>query len=213
MRPRKSTSEPKEPERLPLVAKPVERFGKTKGSKVLLLVGNDCLPGGFRQFLVSQSCLQDLGPRWQSLLCNRSRDRLGEAFSASPKTISLRDEDANAMRLIMHVAHLQFTKLPKSLDFQDIVHLADIAARFDAHGLVASHIDAWVAPYHGRLLHPGYEEWLFIAYHFGYETEYLRLAKHLAVHCRVDPSGRWLLAPSTDVVLEGKFPADTLGEL
>ncbi|KAJ4331936.1 hypothetical protein N0V95_009777 [Ascochyta clinopodiicola] len=207
MRPAKSISEPK---RLPPVAKPLERFGRTEGPKVLLLVGHDGLPGGSCRFLVSQSCLQALGPRWQQLLSSRSKPRIRNPLSTLPKTISLRDEHTNAMRLIMHIAHLQFTKLPKQLDFQDIVHLADIAARFDAHGLVVSHIDAWLAPYRDRLLHPGYEEWLFIAYEFGYETEYLELAKHLAIRCRVDPSGNCLLVPGIGGLLEGKFPVDTL---
>ncbi|UPX15737.1 uncharacterized protein EKO05_0006176 [Ascochyta rabiei] len=210
MCPRKSKSELK---RLPPVAKPTERFGRTEGPKVLLLVGHDGLPGGFCRFLVSQSCLEALGPRWQQLVSNRAKAKTRRLFSTLPKTISLRDEHANAMRLIMHIAHLQFTKLPKQLDFRDMVHLADIAARFDAHGLVVSHIDAWLAPYRDRLLHPGYEEWLFIAYEFGYETEYLELAKHLAMHCRVDPSGTCLLVPGIGGLLEGKFPVDTLAHI
>lgn len=200
-----------DPNRPAVAAKSIERFGKTKGPQVVLLVGHDGLPSGFCQFLVSESCIQNLGRRWQELLSAQPVPKSKRLFSKSPKIINLRDENANAIRIILHIAHLQFTKLPKRLDFEDLVHLADIAARYDARALLVSHIDLWLAPYREKLLHPGYEEWLFIAHQFGYETEYLELAKHLAIHCRVDPSGTWLLAPESDCILKGKFPIDALG--
>lgn len=208
MRPSKGKSEPKG---LPPVPKAIERFGKASGSKVLLLVGHDGLPGGCHRFLVSEPCLYNLGLRWQELLSNQSITKPSSLFGKSPKTVSLRDEHANTVRLIMHIAHLQFTKLPRTLDFPELVHLADVAARYEAHSLLVNNIHSWLEPYLGRLLDPGYEEWLFIAYQFGYEAEYLELAKHLALHCRVDPSRTWLLAPGTEHILEGKFPVDTLG--
>lgn len=209
----RGTQEPQALEGLLPVGRSTERFGKNKGPKVLLLVGHDGLRSGFRQFLILESCIQNLGPRWQELLSNQSIARPKRFFSKAPKTISLRDENVNAIRIILQIAHLQFNKLPKKLDFEEIVHLADVAARYDASTLLIAHIDTWLAPYRERLLHPGYEEWLFVAHQFGYEKEYLELAKHLAVHCRVDPSGVWLLAPESDDVVQGKFPIDTLGML
>ncbi|KAF2624192.1 hypothetical protein BU25DRAFT_163068 [Macroventuria anomochaeta] len=204
MRPSKSKTEPKGS---PPARGPIERFGETNGPAVLLLVGRG---GGSHQFLISESSLCTLGPRWKGLLSNRSITKSKRLFSKSPKIINLQGEHPNAIRVILHIATLQFTKVPTTLDFPEIVHLAEAVARYDAHSLLVNYIDTWLAPYRERLLHPGYEEWLFIAHQFGYETEYLELSKHLAIHCRVDPTGKQLLAPETPFVLEGKFPIDTL---
>ena len=195
---------------------PIERFGNANGPDVLLLVGygGDC-----HSFLISESILYQLGPRWRCLLSNRSimqpkglfSGLFGGRFSNSPKTLNLQREHPEAIRIILLIVTLQFIKVPETLDFPEIVHLADVAARYDAHSLLANRIDAWLAPYRERLLWPGYEEWLFIAHQFGYETEYLELAKYLAIHCEVESSGERLLAPGTPYTLEGRFPVDTLG--
>jgi hypothetical protein len=114
----------------------------------------------------------------------------------------------------MHLAHVEFSKVPDKLDFKEIVRLAEVAERYGVNRLLVNNIDGWLAPYRDRLLEPGYEEWLFVAYQFGYESEYIELAKHLALRCRVTADGAWLFAPDANGdfgPLEGRFPGNTLG--
>lgn len=195
------------------VIQPIERFGDPKHYNLLLLVGLDGSPGGLRRFLVSESHVSNLGPRWQQLLSScQSVPRTRYPFRTTIKTINLRDEDTNAIRMIMHLAHVQFNKLPEKLDFKEIVRLAEVAERYAVQHMLAHHIDGWIAPYRDRLLDPGYEEWLYIAYQFGFETEYLELAKHLALHCCVDVSGTRLLSPVNHELLDKqRFPVLALG--
>jgi hypothetical protein len=209
MRPNNLSIEPVRPGSS--VVQPIERFASSKGSEVLLLVGHDGLPGGFRQFLVSESHVRALSLRWDQLLSRRPETRIRMLFRTSVKTISLRDENTNAIRLIMYIAHLQFSRLPDRLDFKEIVRLAEVAERYTVTHLLVKLIDGWLEPYWGRLLAPGYEEWLYVTHQFGYETEYLEIARHLSLRCRVDASGTRLLAPGTDNAFEGCFPIGALG--
>ena len=194
----------------------IECFGDNDDPKVLLLVGHDDLPDGCRQFFVSEPCLRTLGPRWKDLMFSRSSKMLWIPkwlSRKSPITINLWDEEVNVIRIMMQIVHLQFLKVPETLDWADIVNLTDFVARYDNHTLLAPYIDRWLTPYKERLLEQGYEEWLLVAHQFGYETEYLELAKYLSIHCRADPTGAHLLAPGFPFRLEGKFPVDALGML
>ncbi|KAJ8104599.1 hypothetical protein OPT61_g10672 [Boeremia exigua] len=108
---------------------------------------------------------------------------------------------------------MQFAKVPAALDFVDIVHLTNAAVRYDACSLLTVYMEKWLAPYRGRLLSPGYEEWLFVAHHFEYKTEYAELAMHLAMNCRMDSAGEGLVAPGASDALAGKIPVDTLTQI
>jgi len=170
----------------------IERFGKSAGRDVFLLVGSAC---NRRRFVLSESILRQLGPRWKSLLssaststghcCSRLRKR--------PKMLNLRDDRPESIRIILLIATLQFDKVPKALDFADIVHVTDVAVRYEAHSLLAGYMDGWLDPYRDRLRSRGYEDWLYIAKQFGYEAEYAELAWFLVVNCEVDPSGEKLV--------------------
>jgi hypothetical protein len=209
-------TKPKGLQQTPGPTEQIGRFGDNDDPKVLLLVGHDDLPDGCRKFLVSESCLRTLGPRWRNLMSSRSPQMPWMhkwLFSKSPVTVNLWDEEATVIRIMMHIVHLKFLKVPETLDWTDIVNLTDFVARYDNPTLLAPYIDRWLTPYKERLLDQGYEEWLLVAHQFGYETEYLELAKYLSIHCRADPTGAHLLAPGFPFTLEGKFPVDALGML
>lgn len=106
---------------------------------------------------------------------------------------------------------MEFTKLPQKLDFPELVRLAQVAARWECHALLAPFIDAWVAPWRARMFNPGYEQWLYIAHEFGYESEHLDLSRHLATRCSVDAQDRLLALDGTILESRGAFPFETLG--
>ena len=127
------------------------------------------------------------------------------------KTINLRDEHPNAIRLILLIATHQYQKLPKMLDFHEIVHLARTAERYGAQSLLVGYVDSWLTPYRNRLISPGYEEWLLIAHRFGYEDDYRKLARFLAMNSEIDETGKQLLAPVSGAFAERLFPLEIHG--
>jgi hypothetical protein len=187
-----------------------EAYTFKAGKPMQLIIGHERNPGGRVVLTVSEPHMRNLSARWAELVARqKSKCRLQPSGT---KKIRLREEDGRTMCIYMSIAHLQFQQLPDHLDFPEIVRLAEAAERFDMHHLLAAHIGRWVSPYRSKLMHKGYEEWLFVAYHFGYEDEYLNLAKYLAMNCRIGEGGV-LLAPGKDDALTGLFPSRALGLL
>ncbi|KAJ4985401.1 hypothetical protein SVAN01_09156 [Stagonosporopsis vannaccii] len=193
-------------------ARTIERFGRQSGPDVLLLVG----PGYDRQtFVLSESILRQVSPRWGSLLSSPSisKGQCCRWFSKKTKTLNLRDDRPESIRLVLLIATLQFDKVPKALDFVDIVHLTDVAVRYEAHSLLAGYMDGWLAPYRDRLREWGYEGWLYIAQQFRYEVEYAELAKFIVMHCEVDSTGEKLMVSGSSCAIGGRIPLDTLAQI
>lgn len=193
----------------------IERFGHQTGPDVLLLVSKE---GTRFTCILSESILRQLGHRWQTLLDTRPRrlpHRLTTLLHRSDvskvKILNLRDDYAPVIRVVLLLATHQYAKVPRSLDFHDVVQLADVARRYEVYSLLVEHVWRWLIPYVDTLTSRGYEEWLFVAYQFRLGYEYRRLARHLAMHCGVTACGAKLLAPGRDEVLEGPLLDGLLG--
>jgi hypothetical protein len=104
----------------------------------------------------------------------------------------------------MRIAHSQFGKIAPTLSFRQIVDLAITSQRYATNRVLIPFLSRWTAPFRQKILQPRKEEWLFVAYQFGYEEDYRRLAKYMAVNCRVDRHGNLLSADGK--VVQGKFP-------
>jgi hypothetical protein len=115
----------------------------------------------------------------------------------NPRTLNLKGDRPDAIRIILQIGTPEFPKLPKKLDFLDLVRLAEAAARWDSHAMLAPFIDEWVAPWRARTFDPRYEQWLYIAHELGWEDDYLKLSRHLATHCSVDAQDRLLTLDGT----------------
>jgi hypothetical protein len=192
----------------------VERFGKVAGPDVLLLVGR-----GADQFVcvLAESILRQLGSCWESLLSAQAKyakkflNMSHDSARGRTKMVNLRDEHPNSIRLILLIATHQYQKLPKMLNFPEIVHLAETAGRYGAKSLLVGYVDGWLTPYRDKLISAGYEEWLLIAHQFGYEDEHRKLARFLAMNCEIDETGKQLLAPGSGAFAERMFPLEIHG--
>jgi hypothetical protein len=211
----------------------IECLGKFHGPEVIILVGHG---GDCATFHLAESYLDHLGPRWTALRGTRAKEvsrglfrgrlsgifgrKFGRVFrnpftgipgfDKNPRILNLKGDYPDAIRIVLQIATLQFTKLPEKLDFSALVRLAEVAARWECHSLLAKFVEGWVAPYREKLYHPGYEQWLYIALEFGYEGEYLELARHLAIHCSVDSQDQLLALDGSVLERRGRFPFDTL---
>lgn len=212
---------------------PVECFGKFHGPEVLILVGHG---GDCATFHLAESYLHHLGDRWSALQGTRANQLprglfrglfsgiFGGAFGGlfrgpfnglpgfrkNPRILNLKGDYPDAIRILLQIATLEFTKLPKRLDFPEIVRLAEVATRWECHSILANFVEGWIAPYRERMFHPGYEQWLYIAHEFGYEKEYLELSQFLAIHCSVDSQDQLIGLDGSRLEGRGKFPLDTL---
>ncbi|OAK98057.1 hypothetical protein IQ06DRAFT_349783 [Phaeosphaeriaceae sp. SRC1lsM3a] len=97
------------------------------------------------------------------------------------------------------------------LTFHEIKNIAHIAHRYDLNHILIGYLDKWLEPHFAHLLDYDYEEWLYVAWQFGLEEQYLTLANHLAVHCEINDRNE-LLVPSTQgqVFFPSAFPPHTI---
>lgn len=211
----------------------IECLGHFEGPEVIIMVGHG---GDCATFHLVASYLHTMGRRWRALQGRRANEisrglfkgffssmfgrKLGGVFRSpfsgipgfdrNPRILSLKGDYPDAIRIILQIGTHEYTKLPTKLDFPELVRLAEAAARWESHALIAPFIDAWVAPWRARMCNPGYEQWLYIAHEFGYEDEYLDLSRRLATHCSVDAQDRLLALNGTILEQRGRFPLDTL---
>ncbi|KAF3048103.1 hypothetical protein E8E12_010344 [Didymella heteroderae] len=211
----------------------IECLGNFKGPEVIILVGHG---GNCATFHLAESYLHNLGPRWIALRGNRANQisrglsrgffsgvfgrKFGGTFRSpfagtpgfdkNPRILNLKGDHTDAIRIVLQIGTMEFTKLPEKLDFSELVRLAEVAARWECHSLLAPFVEGWVAPWRAKMFRPGYEQWLYIAHEFGYEDEYLELSRCLAMHCSVDSQDRILALDGTILERRGKFPFGTL---
>jgi hypothetical protein len=196
---------------LPPVLEPQTEYITTSSrEQMVIIVGREDSPNTLRKFHVSRPHVECMGAHWNAAIERNTRIRFRDVRVT--KEILFPDDDSNAIRLCLYIAHLSFAKLPKYLSLDDLVNLARVAERYDLNHLIPfAHLENWMAPHSKRLLQPGYEPWLYVAWQFGLEEDFRQLATHLAVTCQVDDRGE-LLSPTGRRFTEEDYPADVLCE-
>ncbi|KAF2036084.1 hypothetical protein EK21DRAFT_106189 [Setomelanomma holmii] len=179
---------------------------------VKIMVGSEDLPNGLRKFYVSRPHIENLSDRWHEII---ERNTYRTRFSRRRVTRMIRfDDDANAMRIVLYIAHAQPTKVPERLGLNEVVQVTKIAQRYDLNYLLYSHLDKWMRqlPIMGPHLTPGYEELLYICWQFGLKRDFFNVAQCLANCYAVDHKGEFVL-PSTNHILTTHAPKRVVGSL
>ncbi|KAF2655926.1 hypothetical protein K491DRAFT_405138 [Lophiostoma macrostomum CBS 122681] len=128
------------------------------------------------------------------------------------KTLHLPHDSPKMLQQVMRIAHFQFDKVLDEISFPELVDLAQLSGRYGLNAFLMHYIPGWLEPHRRTLVREGYEEWLLVAYQFGREAEYRKLARHLAMVCAVDSTGN-LLSPGVGGRIEGAFPPGSLDQI
>jgi hypothetical protein len=180
-----------------------------KRDRMAIIVGMDNSSNGLRKFYVSRPHVGYLSDRWYQAI-KRNTYRTSFRKRRITRTIHFADDDANAMRIFLYIAHAQPTKLPQRLSLDELVQLARVAQRYSLNHLVVGYLDNWIRPHRNRILDPEYR-WLYMAWQFGLDQDYRYLALHLAQNCPVNTEGRFV-APTTNCPITTLLPSHILGE-
>ncbi|KAF1916932.1 hypothetical protein BDU57DRAFT_250426 [Ampelomyces quisqualis] len=114
------------------------------------------------------------------------------------------------MHIILSIAHLTTANIPQSIRLETAFFLARIAQRYDLNHLLIGYIDAWIRPHNNSITKIGCEQWLYIAWQFGLDVYYTKLANHLALHCQVDEHNALLKPGSEEAFTADDFPPRAL---
>ncbi|KAF2803938.1 uncharacterized protein BDZ99DRAFT_359070, partial [Mytilinidion resinicola] len=91
--------------------------------------------------------------------------------------------DRKSLELVLELAHAQFKRIPAKLSYEGLVQLASVCLDYDTTGLVVPFLDAWIKPYRDHITRPGYEQWLLVAYAFGFIDDFENISNRLVLSC------------------------------
>lgn len=133
--------------------------------------------------LKSTMCLAS--PVWRAMLT-------GPFIELGKDEIPFLDDDPEALLIMLHIAHLQMHKVPKTIDNQFFFNVvATVCDKYDTVAICRPFVDGWVKKFFAaesvitefigepRYLHLDPRSWLWILWVFGYQTEFVKLVDKL----------------------------------
>lgn len=130
-----------------------------------------------RRFLVSKVALRLASPVFRAMFTGK----FVEAQANTKETI-LPEDDPEALKVVLLIAHLRFKEVPKTLEFALLVEMAKIVDKYDLVSLLRPWSGQWIAPHGGKLTQEGFEGWSWVAWTFGMRDEWCTVANHLWLH-------------------------------
>jgi hypothetical protein len=104
-------------------------------------------------------------------------DSMKTIGSGSEKEIYFSNDNSEALLVLLNIAHLRFSKVPKTeLGYQMLYDLAILCDQYDCVELVKSWVDKWLLHAAQEIVIKGHEGWLFTVWVFGLEWEFEHLA-------------------------------------
>lgn len=99
--------------------------------------------------------------------------------------LDFEDDDAEALLLLLRIAHLQFTKVPHTLSFKELLNVAILCDQYDCTKMVQPWTASWFAKEKTMSLAEGNEQYLRIAWVFGRQKAFETLAQKLVMEVHV----------------------------
>lgn len=114
-------------------------------------------------FRVSSKAMCLASPVWRVML-----DPSGPFKEARPENDSVLfpEDDAQALQILLYIAHLQFHSIPENLSFTQLLNLAIICDKYDTARLLFPWFHKWGTSFRDSALELGHECSLLIAWVF-----------------------------------------------
>jgi hypothetical protein len=158
--------------------------------------------------VVSSKTMSLISDPWNAMLGPTSS--FSEALSKHSKPILLPEDDIEALTIILHIAHLQFDKVPLQLEFDQLLSIAVLTDKYQATQIVRPWLSNWVNGLKHLVDEDGYEEWLWIAWEFGISDSFEHIANRLVLESRTNSDKQCLT--SSGRVLTKNMPPDIIGK-
>lgn len=141
-----------------------------------LRVGPDERP---TTFVVLSSAVRLASPVFHSMLNPNSPFMEGQSLS---REFSFPEDDVPSFRILLLIAHLQFSQLPEFLSTEELFRLAVLCDKYDAVSTVRPWLDRWVTNA-GLTAKKSLQVqlWLFISWVTGDTTGFQSYSKDLAL--------------------------------
>ena len=147
-----------------------------------ILVGSEDAP---QVFMVSSHVMAHTGKAWIAMFGPESPFISTESSSLSDGMIeiSMPDDNVGALKILLSAAHLKYKMIPKAIPFDDLVHIAILADKYDLAELLLPWVGGWVKhvqEYDSEIIDDC--GWLFVAWSFGIASIFKRVTNMIILH-------------------------------
>ncbi|KAF2639100.1 hypothetical protein P280DRAFT_53107 [Massarina eburnea CBS 473.64] len=174
---------------------------------IVIKVGSEKRHTGVRRLIVS-SRVGEISHEWADAVAKAKSKRSTMPWAHSERTITLPDDDADAMLILLTIFYGKFENVP-AITFKHLVDMAKTCRRWNMNAKVRPYLSCWLSRFQDSIMKPKNEQWLNVAHQFGLEEDYRRLSKHLVRECQVDAKGR-LFIPGTELCIKNDYPENCL---
>jgi hypothetical protein len=98
--------------------------------------------------------------------------------------VDFSDDNGEALLILLRIAHLRFHDTPTTLPYQTLLQVAVLCDQYQCINLVHPWLSQWLADEKTASRKFGQENWMFIAWVFGREKVYEKLARDLVLHLK-----------------------------
>lgn len=151
--------------------------------------------------VVSSKTMSLISDPWKAML--GPDGAFSEAQPEKDKVIPLPEDNLEALTILLHIAHLKFNKVPRHIEFEELVNLAVLTDKYQATQIVSPWLKDWLEPLNKTVGKDGYEDWLWIAWEYGLDEIFQLVANQLVLESSVDDSG-------SIVTADGRISTETM---
>ncbi|KAJ4288050.1 hypothetical protein N0V90_012067 [Kalmusia sp. IMI 367209] len=132
-------------------------------------------------FPVSSKCISFASAKW------------ADAIDKADGQLKLVDNRLGLIRLTIGLTHLKRThaSVRRNITFMELIERANFCNDHGLLNLFHPFARDWAFPWMSKLCEPGYEQWIMVAYHFGFYEIFAMLSEHLAQKIRLDDENKW----------------------
>ena len=143
---------------------------------------------GLARFKVSSQVMCLVSPVFRAMLGPSSMFKEACELRASPSCyrLSLEGDDPEAFVAILYVLHCQTEKVPSSISFEDLFHMAIICDKYDCALAVAVWVDIWTTGWRESAFETAYSEWMFISWTFCLPSVFEPLSRKIVMEGRYE---------------------------
>lgn len=140
-------------------------------------------------FRVSTKAMCLASPVWRVML-----DPSGPFKEAHPENdqVLFPEDDAQALQIVLCIAHLEFHSIPENLSFTQLLNLAIICDKYDTGRLILPWFSKWKKSFKDSAVKLGHEQSLLIAWVFRDLETFKRVADALVRSTCVNSQGECL---------------------
>ncbi|KAF8855126.1 hypothetical protein BDZ45DRAFT_805227 [Acephala macrosclerotiorum] len=122
-----------------------------------------------------------------------------ETSSWPVNEVDFRDNDSEALLILLRIAHLQYNDVPTTLAYETLLDVAVLCNRYSCVELVEPWLSQWLSHEEKSLKEAGHESWLFIAWVFGRDKVFSDLAVGMVREATTNDDGKCLTSSGADI--------------